>query len=871
MNAREKLVTPNINHLSEILRPIAYDDDDCLFAMEDNYLGFGFVTDPMPGADPKAHDRINNLLSQNFPNGTVIQIALWAMGDIKHHLVRMRAPRISGPGEEVSEVRRRATWVIEQMHDFYDRHASTPYANGTGIRVRDVNLVISVHIPTNSDLPTEKEIVDASSRRRAVQQALRASGMGGWAMTKEVYVRLMRTVLNWQQGAEHKQSNLTDVDDEKPINTQCVDPDTEIEIRKKEIVFGTDIDEGKIDKVAKVFSVKKFPQSVQFGMASRYITEPISGARGIHDNLIIAATIIYDDPQKLKDRIAMDRSWTDHQASGALAKFNYKLRDKHWSHQEMAEALEDGDRPIRMYLGFVLFSDPDDVDQACSNFQTYMSELKLNVLPDSHVVFPLFMQCMPFGAEPKLARELVRYKTMATRHAVGLIPIFGDWKGTGTATVSFTGRTGQIVAFDLFDSESNYNGVIAGQSGAGKSFTANWIICSYLSIGGRAWIIDIGRSYSKLVESVGGQFIVFDDQSDMQMNPFEKVVDFDEEAEMLVSLIETMASPDEAMDAFQRSAITRHLTEAWHEKKHSLVIDDVVTRCLEDEDKRVRDIGQQLYSYSRKGVYGKMFNRGNNVDFSSDLVVLELEELNNKKALQKVILLQLIFQIQHEMYLGERDRRKILMVDESWALMNEGAVGAFMETAWRRLRKYGAAGLLGTQSLNDLYQSKHGIAIAENSANKILLSQTRETLKSLKKEERLEIGDFGHLVLEKVHTARGRYSEIFFHTNRGMGAVQLVVPKQVELLFSTLATEVQAIKEITKEYGCDVTEAISIYMKNNGHVDAKQREHPIVDTLSRSVGYLTRSAYIPKPVLNQLSNLFQGANSEVQKRIRELS
>ena len=44
-------------------------------------------------------------------------------------------------------------------------------------------------------------------------------------------------------------------------------------------------------------------------------------------------------------------------------------------------------------------------------------------------------------------------------------------------------RRGQALLYDLFDSTTNYNAVIAAESGAGKSFLANDLIMSYLQQG----------------------------------------------------------------------------------------------------------------------------------------------------------------------------------------------------------------------------------------------------------------------------------------------------------------------------------------------------------------------------------------------------
>lgn len=110
------------------------------------------------------------------------------------------------------------------------------------------------------------------------------------------------------------------------------------------------------------------------------------------------------------------------------------------------------------------------------------------------------------------------------------------------------------------------------------------------------------------------------------------------------------------------------------------------------------------------------------------------------------------------MYLGERDRRKIVFIDEAWDLLTQGDVGKFIETGYRRFRKYGGSAVTVTQSVNDLYDSPTGKAIAENSANMYLLGQKLKP-STRSKEGRLPLGEGGYEYLKTVHTVTGVYSK----------------------------------------------------------------------------------------------------------------
>nr|WP_245232606.1 ATP-binding protein [Thiorhodococcus minor] len=280
----------------------------------------------------------------------------------------------------------------------------------------------------------------------------------------------------------------------------------------------------------------------------------------------------------------------------------------------------------------------------------------------------------------------------------------------------------------LFDSASNYNACIAAQSGAGKSFLTNELISTTLSVGGRCWVIDVGRSYEKLCEALDVQFLAFTREARICLNPFELVVHWDEEADMIAALVGAMIAPSGGLDDYARSGLKRVLKTLWDAEGRAMTVDGIAAALSAESDPRLQDLGTQLYPFTTQGEYGRLFNGPNSIAFSAPFVVLELEELKGRKHLQQAVLLQLIYQIQQAMYLGERDQAKLVILDEAWDLLSQGDVARFIETGYRRFRKYRGAAVTVTQSLNDLYAHPTGRAIAESSAHTFLLAQPAQAI-----------------------------------------------------------------------------------------------------------------------------------------------
>lgn len=790
----------------------AVDPDNKVFLCNDKTLGFVFECQPLAGGDEKINDKLEQFLAQNYPDDMTMQFMLFRSPDIEWQLNAMSNLR-SGMNHPL------LTPVIEDRIAFLREHTQKDLikrslrgsVHDMGL-IQDLKLIISVKIPytgeTGVEGPTAGEMQMIQQWQQKMLSLLRSMSLAPRLMTPQDYLRLMNSLCNWAPDASWKMSDLPYWEEDKTLDCQILDPTTNV------ICARSDLLQLGESGFVKVLSAKRLPDATYFGEAIQYAGDLSGQNQGVKQNYAVVVNVIFPNSEKMKGALEKKRQWVTNQAYGPLLKFVPVLNDKKASFDTIYESVNKGAKPLRLTFSVLVFGKSEEAVTAASMaVQAFWATQRFALMEDRFVMLPIFRNCLPLGTDRSAIRELQRYKTMTSKEAPVLLPIFGEWKGTGTYHIALMSRNGQIMSMSLHDSSTNKNGVIAAESGSGKSFLLNEIILSYMSEGARVWVIDAGKSYKKLCESLEGDFVEFGEDSRICLNPFETITNWEEEEDGIVSLVGAMASVNANLSDLQIAELKRIMKLLWDERGQGMTVDDIREACIGSEDPRVMDIGKQLYAFSSTGAYGRFFNGKNTADFRNDFTVLELDELQGRKHLRQVVLLQLIYQIQREMYLGERDRKKLVIIDEAWDLLKEGEVSVFMEHAYRKFRKYGGSAIIATQAVTDLYDNKVGRAIADNSANMFLLGQKKESIEMVKEKKLLVLSPAGFNILRSVYTEAGVFSEIFLITERGQGVGRLVVSDFQGLLYSTAPEDVQAIK-LYQDQGLSVSDAIKSVLRD---------------------------------------------------------
>lgn len=421
---------------------------------------------------------------------------------------------------------------------------------------------------------------------------------------------------------------------------------------------------------------------------------------------------------------------------------------------------------------------------------------------ESVACFPAWKTILPCGTT-----TMLRPKRIKTDNLSDLLPIYQDYSGDGVQPVClFRNRSGGLVAYDPFDSRlPNYNSLVTGSSGAGKSFLNNLVLLQYMTQNPMTYIIDIGGSYKMLCEFLGGQYVEISPPKDSgpiaSINPMllpeGETVPSPQKLKFLLAILENiLADEDKAkLPKLERSLLEETLIRVYERTQGVPTLSDLALNLSQSPEKELKDFAKMLFPWTGDRPYGRLLDQTTSLNLSSDIVVFDLKGLSAYPDLQSVMIL-----IITDFILGKveskganQGRRKQILMDECWELLKSQASSSFMEYCVRTLRKTGSGITFITQGLDEIVASPIGGAILANTASKFILLQ-RGDLEPIRKI--LKLNEQEMALIGSLRQQKGAFSEAFFIYNDNRTVIR-AVPSPVEYWLATSdATDNAKIEEL---------------------------------------------------------------------------
>lgn len=288
---------------------------------------------------------------------------------------------------------------------------------------------------------------------------------------------------------------------------------------------------------------------------------------------------------------------------------------------------------------------------------------------------------------------------------------------------------------------TNYNGLVIGSSGSGKSFFVKLYILRNLLNSVKTLIIDPQGEYIELVKTYNGQLIEISRESNTIINPFDLMGrDFGEKMLSLMDLFKIMCGEltevqknilDKTIhQAYSKKGIFSHDPTTWSQTPP--VMDDLYQEIIKEKKTASR---QETMTYealeNRIRIYARgsfsFLNKQTNLNLENDLISFNIVDMPNQV---KPVMMYLILDFVHKK-MQETRERKLLVVDEAWSLLRHGDQASYLFEIIKTSRKFGMGMVIITQEANDLLTTKAGRTILANTAWKLLLRQESVVMKEL--------------------------------------------------------------------------------------------------------------------------------------------
>jgi type IV secretory pathway VirB4 component len=427
---------------------------------------------------------------------------------------------------------------------------------------------------------------------------------------------------------------------------------------------------------------------------------------------------------------------------------------------------------VGLYLT-VRAGDQDTLDAEVQRVQALTASLLLDAEPTTFRALQGWVTALPLGTDAIRLRRTFDTSVLAAAFPFTSPDLPAPTRESGSDTPVLYGvnvYSSGAVVWDRYGCD-NYNSVVLARSGAGKSYFTKLEALRLLYHGVDMFVVDPEDEYARLTAAVGGARIALGARGTC-LNPFDLPAGqtgdvLARRALFCQTLIATMlgtpldpaerAALDRAVLATYRAAGITDDPRSWA-RPAPLLAD--LARTLRDDDGHADHAGQgdtddaggdplaggladRLAPYVT-GSHKELFNGPTTTRPDGHLVAFSLRDLPDElKAVGSLLALDAIWR--HVADPTDR-RKRLVIVDEGWLLMQQPAGAAFLYKLAKSARKHWAALSVVTQDAADLLSTDLGRAVVSNATTQVLLRQAPQAIDAVADAFDLSDGERAYLL-----------------------------------------------------------------------------------------------------------------------------
>ena len=449
----------------------------------------------------------------------------------------------------------------------------------------------------------------------------------------------------------------------------------------------------------------------------------------------------------------------------------------------------------------------DELDRYTELLSNEMSKNLIDIKPCWAMQDEAFRSNMPYGDNKMTKSHTFDRRAMST-----VFPFFTSDVGHEQGIpLGFNKQTGLPILYDNFSSKlTNYNMVIFGKSGAGKSVTIKTLTArSAVLMGIESLALDAEGEYTVVAEALGGVNVTLSPNSKTVINLFDiepenvkdeitgkerTVLSVENKVEDVTNSLLTMArgsTRSQEVNELTKQIISEAVAEEYAALGITNNVESLYTR---DETGGPIDISNNYLGRTKKEMptIGSWFKRiqrkaeeNDNPDYrfhysylvkvmkqyvreyqgqmayfdgqstfelldGLPFINIDISQLEERFArpLAQQVMLSWVWEKYVKKNSEDKSKasKKRVLVDEAWMLLPYPEAVDFLNTMARRARKRNVSLAVISQKFQDFYEKQEVQAVLTSSETKLFLAQDKSEIQYLKEVFKLSEGEAGFLI-----------------------------------------------------------------------------------------------------------------------------
>lgn len=554
------------------------------------------------------------------------------------------------------------------------------------------------------------------------------------------------------------------------------------------------------DSLFRTITMKTLPEGSTYSSMIEDLTTSLPFHFWISQNIQIL------DQTKEREKLELKRRVAHSMASGAQNVSDLESESKLSDIEGLLrELMEGSQRLVSMDFTVIIWGATKDElnDKSDEILKAFRSMGQAEGVIETLPCFDVFIEAMPSTCTG------LRSHKMKSSNAAHLLPLYGSWRGSQRPVCLIPNRESGLFSFDPFSKElPNWNGLVFGGSGSGKSFTLCQLMLMFYGQKPTPRIIwiDNGASSKRLLEVLDGEFVDLNLDSGIRINVFDlppgEKIPSPAKTKLILAVLELiLKEPNQKSLGKREKAMLEEAIFNCYELAPSKVpcMSDLRKLLLEHQDPEMKKCAQILYSWCGSTAYGRMLDGETTINLSKDLVTIEVQGLTNHPDLKDILLLLLTSYIQ-DAAAADLAKPYLLICDEAERFFKSGELAKqFIITCYRTWRKYNAGIWCLSQNYRDfLADPEIRDALMPNSTSVIILRQRKIDWKDFR--ETFDFNEAQVDAIKSLEVLKGAYSEFFFLQDENQTVLRMVPEPLSYWICSSDGNDKSRIKELEEQY-----------------------------------------------------------------------